>query len=215
MSLKKIIKFQVINRNGKLLPYEYKFSLKILHILGNYLIHKNVLRLHSLKSQGTSSTKTRKEVQGGGRKPWRQKGTGNARAGSTRSPLWKGGGVIFGPKSRKKVYKINKKERQLAIQTLLYNKRKDCKIIYSSELNYFINKTKDFCELCQNCNFDLNQKILIITTKKMNSLKLAINNLENVELITVSNLNILNLIKSKHILLTPMSLDEIKNLSYE
>jgi len=215
MSIEKLIKYPVIDRNGKLLPYKYEFSLHILQTLGNYLIHKNIIRLHYLKSQRTSSTKTRKEVQGGGRKPWRQKGTGNARAGSTRSPLWKGGGVIFGPRPQKTPYKINKKEKQLAIQTLLYNKRKSCKLICSSELNYFINKTKDFCKMAKNCELDTNQKILIIMTRKISSLKRSVNNLKNIELLTVSNLNVLSLIKAKYILLTPMSLDEIKKIYYE
>merc|ERR1712153_281954 len=89
----------------------------------NYLIHKDILRHQISKKQGTASTKTRSEVRGGGRKPWKQKGTGRARAGSNRSPLWKGGGVIFGPKPKTMQHKLNKKEFQLALRTLLYNKK--------------------------------------------------------------------------------------------
>merc|ERR1712228_533246 len=98
-------------------------KLNVLEDSGNYLIHKDILRHQISQKQGTVSTKTRSEVRGGGRKPWRQKGTGRARAGSNRSPLWKGGGVIFGPKPKIKKQKLNKKEYRLAIQTLLYNKK--------------------------------------------------------------------------------------------
>merc|ERR1712232_1200094 len=102
---------------------ENTLTLKIIDKSGNYLIHRDIVRHQLNKKQGTLSTKTRGEVRGGGRKPWRQKGTGRARAGSNRSPLWKGGGVIFGPKPKTIVKKLNKKERNLALQTLLYNKR--------------------------------------------------------------------------------------------
>merc|ERR1712008_576512 len=84
-------------------------TLKIIEKSGNYLIHRDIIRHQLNQKQGTLSTKTRGEVRGGGRKPWNQKGTGRARAGSNRSPLWKGGGVIFGPKPRTFTYKVNKK----------------------------------------------------------------------------------------------------------
>ena len=90
---------------------------------------KDISRHQSNRRQWTVSTKTRSEVRGGGRKPWRQKGTGRARAGSNTSPLWKGGGVIFGPKPKQINFKLNQKERKLALQTLLYNKRNVISII--------------------------------------------------------------------------------------
>merc|ERR1712231_47060 len=96
-------------------------------------IHKDILRHQMSQKQGTVSTKTRSEVRGGGRKPWQQKGTGRARAGSNSSPLWKGGGVIFGPKPKKTILKLNKKERKLALQTLLYNKRNNISVIDNLE----------------------------------------------------------------------------------
>merc|ERR1712127_494882 len=108
---------------GEIVQTKLLFSLKIATKSGNYLLHKDILRHQLNKKQGTVSTKTRSEVRGGGKKPWRQKGTGRARAGSNSSPLWKGGGVIFGPKPKKVVLKLNKKERKLALQTLLYNKK--------------------------------------------------------------------------------------------
>merc|ERR1712194_59481 len=96
-------------------------------------IHRDIIRHQLNQKQGTLSTKTRGEVRGGGRKPWNQKGTGRARAGSNRSPLWKGGGVIFGPKPKIIVTKLNKKERSLALQTLLYNKKNNVIVIEDLE----------------------------------------------------------------------------------
>lgn len=125
MTVQKSIIYDVFDTNGQILDNGEKFDISIVEKSGNYLIHKDILRHQINQKQGTVSTKTRGEVRGGGRKPWRQKGTGRARAGSNRSPLWKGGGVIFGPKPKKINLKINQKERQLAIRTLLYNKRKN------------------------------------------------------------------------------------------
>ena len=106
MNVRKIVTYKSINLNGQSLDNKYLLSLNILENSGNYLIHKLLLNHKENLKQNTVSTKTRGEVQGGGKKPWRQKGTGRARAGSNRSPLWRGGGVIFGPKPKKKKIKI-------------------------------------------------------------------------------------------------------------
>ena len=98
MTVQKIIEYSSLDSNGRLLSDKYSFNLNILEDSGNYLIHRDILRHQFSQKQGTVSTKTRSEVRGGGKKPWQQKGTGRARAGSSRSPLWRGGGVIFGPK---------------------------------------------------------------------------------------------------------------------
>jgi len=111
MTSQKFIKYTPLDINGKLSNSTQELTLKVLEESGNYLLHKDLLRHSTLKRQGTVSTKTRSEVRGGGRKPWKQKGTGRARAGSNRSPLWKGGGVIFGPKPKTVSFKLNKKER--------------------------------------------------------------------------------------------------------
>jgi large subunit ribosomal protein L4 len=212
MAVQKIIEYNSLDSNGQISSDKYNFNLKILEDSGNYLIHRDILRHQLSQKQGTVSTKTRSEVRGGGKKPWQQKGTGRARAGSSRSPLWRGGGVIFGPKPKTTNLKLNKKERNLALQTLLYNKRENILVI--GELESLINesKTKVFCDICKNYNLDLNQKLLFVVPKKTTPLKLSTQNLKNVELISASNLNTLSLLKAKQILLTPLAVNDIKEI---
>merc|ERR1712238_378522 len=177
-------------------------ELTVLETSGNYLIHKDISRQQIQQKQGTVSTKTRGEVRGGGRKPWKQKGTGRARAGSNRSPLWKGGGVIFGPKPKVNSLKLNQKERKLSLQTLLFSKRNNISVIDNLENLLDTPKTKVFCNFCKTCSIDLNQK-------------LSTRNLKNVELISASNLNSLCLLKAKQILLTPLAINDIKEIYHE
>jgi large subunit ribosomal protein L4 len=210
MTVQKFVTYNVLDANGQQLNDEQKLELKVLETSGNYLIHKDVTRQQIQQKQGTVSAKTRSEVRGGGRKPWRQKGTGRARAGSNRSPLWKGGGVIFGPKPKTISLKLNKKERQLSLQTLLYNKRNIISVIDNLENMFETPKTKVFLDLCSKCDVDLSQKILIVVSKKTDGLKLSTRNVKNVELISASNLNTLSLLKAKQILLTPLAVNEIK-----
>lgn len=210
MTIQKFIKYTPLDITGKSLDSTQELTLNILEKSGNYLLHKDLLRHSSLKRQGTVSTKTRSEVRGGGRKPWQQKGTGRARAGSNRSPLWKGGGVIFGPKPKTISFKLNKKERRLALQTLLYNKKNNIVIIENLEEGLTEFKTKSFLTICKNCQIDTNQKILVVVSKKTAALKAATQNLKNVELVLASNLNTFSLLKAKQIILTPLSINNIK-----
>jgi len=212
MTVQKIIEYNSLDSNGQISSEKYNFTLNILEDSGNYLIHRDILRHQLSQKQGTVSTKTRSEVRGGGKKPWQQKGTGRARAGSSRSPLWKGGGVTFGPKPKTTSLKLNKKERNLALQTLFYNKRNNISVI--GELESLINepKTKAFWNICKDYNLDLNQKILLVVSKKTTPLKLSTQNLKNVELISASNLNTLSLLKAKQILLTPLAVNDIKEI---
>ena len=212
MTVQKFIKYIPLDITGKPLNSTHELTLDILDKSGNYVLHKDLLRHLNSKRQGTASTKTRSEVRGGGRKPWQQKGTGRARAGSNRSPLWKGGGVIFGPKPKKVALKLNKKERRLALQTLLYNKKKNILIIKDLENESLETKTKSFLKICKNCNISLNQKVLVIVSKKTISLKLSTQNIKNVELILASNLNTFSLLKAKQIILTPLAINNIKEI---
>jgi len=155
-------------------------------------------------------TKTKSEVRGGGRKPWRQKGTGNARAGSTRSPLFVGGGVIFGPKPRTCSKKINKKERRLAILSALYLKKKSFIFVedsYFSELS--ILKTKLFLEKLTLNGLNQNEKTLILLPKPDRSIWLASRNLSNIDVTTINCLNLQQLLTIKNVLLSRSSLDII------
>ena len=212
MTVQKFIKYIQVDITGKPLSSEQELKLNVLDESGNYLIHKDFVRHSTAKRQGTVSTKTRSEVRGGGRKPWQQKGTGRARAGSNRSPLWKGGGIIFGPKPRTISLKLNKKERRLALQTLLYNKKNNILIIKDLENELLETKTKNFLKICTNCNISLDQKILIVVSKKTISLKLSTQNIKNVELILASNLNTFSLLKAKQIILTPLAINDIKEI---
>jgi large subunit ribosomal protein L4 len=212
MTVQKFIKYTPVDITGKQLSSEQELKLNVLDESGNYLVHKDFLRHSNSQRQGTVSTKTRSEVRGGGRKPWQQKGTGRARAGSNRSPLWKGGGVIFGPKPKTVSLKLNKKERRLALQTLLYNKKNSILIIENLETELTEAKTKNFLKICENCSINLEQKVLVIVSKKTVSLKLATQNLKNVELILASNLNTFSLLRAKQIILTPLAINDIKEI---
>nr|YP_874454.1 ribosomal protein L4 [Phaeodactylum tricornutum]A0T0H9.1 RecName: Full=Large ribosomal subunit protein uL4c; AltName: Full=50S ribosomal protein L4, chloroplastic [Phaeodactylum tricornutum CCAP 1055/1]ABK20677.1 50S ribosomal protein L4 [Phaeodactylum tricornutum]QHR85631.1 50S ribosomal protein L4 [Phaeodactylum tricornutum] len=210
MTIQKFITYTPLDLNGKQLNFNHELKLNILETSGNYLVHKDLIRHFGSQRQATSSSKTRSEVRGGGRKPWRQKGTGKARAGSNRSPLWKGGGVIFGPKPKKISLKLNKKERQLALQTLIYNKKNNILIIENLETGMTEPKTKAFVKICQDCQINLEQKVLLVVTDKTSVLKLATQNLKNVELLAASSLNTLSILKARQIILTSAAINHIK-----
>tara|TARA_B100000768_G_scaffold163895_1_gene165466 strand:- start:3719 stop:4366 length:648 start_codon:yes stop_codon:yes gene_type:complete len=212
MTVQKFVTYSVLNTDGQVSNQDQKLELNVLENSGNYLIHKDITRHKVLAKQGSGSSKTRAEVRGGGRKPWRQKGTGRARAGSNRSPLWKGGGVIFGPKPKVVTFKLNQKERKLALQTLLYNNRNNISFVENLENDLIKIKTKDLIQILEKLNFSLNEKTLIVVSKKTPALLLSARNIKNVELISASTLNTLSLIKSKNILLTVSALNDIKEI---
>jgi large subunit ribosomal protein L4 len=171
-----------------------------------YIVHRALRIANRNRSQSTSSTKTKSEVQGGGRKPWKQKGTGNARAGSNRSPLWRGGGITFGPKPRTISKKINKKEKQLALRTLIYNKHHAFKVFSTIELENA--KTNTFIKNFE--NLKINEKILVVSSKPNKNLKLSIQNCKNFEYILANQLNVTGLAKANTIILDEMSFQIIK-----
>jgi len=212
MTIQKFIKYTPLDLTGKPLDSTQELTLNVLEKSGNYLLHKDLLRHYNSQRQGTVSTKTRSEVRGGGRKPWQQKGTGRARAGSNTSPLWKGGGVTFGPKPKTISLKLNKKERKLALQTLLYNKKNNILVIENLENGITDSKTKSFLNICTSCSIKLDQPVLVVVGEKTLPLKLATQNIKNVELILASNLNTFSLLKAKQILVTPLALNTIKEI---
>jgi large subunit ribosomal protein L4 len=178
------------------------------------LIHKVYLAQLKNSRKYTACTKTKSEVRGGGKKPWRQKGTGNARAGSSRSPLWVGGGVSFGPKPRVVFKKINKKEKGLAILSALYLKKKQFFFVNEENfLNFSEIKTKNILNFLKNIGINPEEKILLILSKPNKELWLASRNLKNFKISTANSINLELILKTNHILLSTTSLESI-NLNY-
>jgi large subunit ribosomal protein L4 len=199
-----------INPKGELLGKK-SFPL-IVADKAKYVVHRAIKTANSNRSQFTSSTKTRSEVNGGGRKPWKQKGTGRARAGSNRSPLWRGGGVTFGPRPKSIVKKINKKERRLAILSAVYLKK--IEFIFLEEgiyENFNDTKTKSILSIISNLKLESTSKILFVLTKPNHDFWLATRNLKNVEVTTATSLNIEQLLKTNHIVLSNQGLELINS----
>ena len=189
-----------------------EIKLKIATINSMYIIHSALVKQLATKRQGTAHSKTRSEVRGGGRKPWKQKGTGKARAGSIRSPLWKGGGVTFGPRTRNYISKIKKKKKKLAIRTLLYNKAPHILVISNEEIFLAKPSTQLLLDKIQNLNLDLNKRILIIVDNKDKTLYLSHRNLQNIDIIQANQINIIALLNAEQILITSTSLKQIEEV---
>lgn len=189
-----------------------EIKLKIATSNSMYIIHSALVKQLATKRQGTAHSKTRSEVRGGGRKPWKQKGTGKARAGSIRSPLWKGGGVTFGPRTRNYISKINAKEKKLAIRTLLYNKAPHILVISNEEIFLAKPSTQLLLDKIQNLNLDLNKRILIIVDNKDKTLYLSHRNLQNIDIIQANQINIIALLNAEQILITSTSLKQIEEV---
>jgi len=186
-----------------------KLTLHISNNKGMYIVHRALIKQLCEQRQGNANTKTRSEVKGGGRKPWKQKGTGRARAGSIRSPLWKGGGVIFGPQTKEYAKKINKKEKQLALRTLLYNKFHNTTVVEDFCHDFNKPNTKLALTKIQNLNIQKHEKVLIIVLNKNINLYLSLRNLPNIELIAANQLNIIALLKANKVIITSLALDKI------
>ena len=179
--------------------------------INKHVVHQIVKRYLAGKRRGTASTKNRSEVRGGGRKPWKQKGTGRARAGSIRSPLWVGGGVIFGPENRDYTYPIPKKMRLVALKSILSDKAKNNNIIILDNLKLKEGKTKEIISIFNNLNLDGN-KILIVIDKEDELLKRAVSNLKEAMIITANKLNTYELINYKKIIITKDALKVIEEV---
>ena len=176
------------------------------------LIHRVYLTQIKNARKYNASTKTKSEVRGGGRKPWKQKGTGRARAGSSRSPLWVGGGVSFGPRPRIVSKKINKKERRLAILSAFYLKKKQFLFVEDSLFSgSTITKTKQIIKTLNELNLSSDSKVLILLTAPNRKLWLAARNLKNIDLTVATCLNIKQLLNTNHIVLSHSSLELINS----
>ena len=167
--------------------------------INEHLVHMAVVGQLANGRQGTQSAKTRSEVSGGGRKPWRQKGTGHARQGSTRSPQWTGGGVVFAPKPRDYSVKMNKKEKQLAMKSVLTSKVQDEKLVVVDELKMDEIKTKKFVEIMNNLKA---AKALVVTKDVENNVVLSAKNVADAKTMVVNEINVYDILKYDTLVLT-------------
>ena len=174
------------------------------------VMHQYLLMQQANARLGTHDTKTRGEVRGGGRKPWRQKGTGRARQGSIRSPQWTGGGVVWGPHPRKYTQKMPKTMRQLAIRSALSAKLRDDRVTIVEGLAEVEPRTKAMKSIIE--RFPASRSLLIVMPEKIQTIERAAGNLENVWTIMAANLNVRDLLKYDRVLLTREAIDVIEGL---
>lgn len=173
-------------------------------------VRQTLLAYEANQRQGTHSTKTRAHVRGGGRKPWKQKGTGRARQGSIRSPQWRGGAIIFGPQPRSYNQKTNRKVRRIAINSALSQLRSDNRITVIKELGFKDPKTKQFVELLGRLNVEQGQRILILLAGSDDAFRKSARNLPSVLVSDVQNVNVYNLLTCDHLVTTPESLKALE-----
>ena len=176
------------------------------------LLHRAVLRQQAHSRQGTASTLTRSEVRGGGRKPYKQKGTGRARQGSIRTPLRPGGGITFGPKPRKYNLEMNRKERRLALRTALMSRISDAKIIKDFGSKLEVPKTSEIVALLKRVGIDSDGKILIILNHPSEIIKRSIRNLEKIKLISADQLNVFDLLNANSLVIGEDALSTIQEV---
>ncbi len=178
----------------------------------NDLIHRAVLRQQAHARQGTASTLTRSEVRGGGRKPYKQKGTGRARQGSIRTPLRPGGGIIFGPKPRTYSLTMNRKERRLALRTAFMARIEDLIVVKDFGINLSIPKTKEILDALDRLGIDSGRKVLIILSKPSDIIRRSIRNLEKVKLIQANQLNVFDLLNANSLVVGEDALATIQEV---
>ena len=205
----KSLELDVLNTNGESVEKinfdETIFDGKI----NPNLMHQAVVTYLANKRSGLACTKTKGEVRGGGRKPWRQKGTGRARVGSNRSPLWRGGGVTFGPKPHSFNKDLPKKMKLLALKSSLNVKMHEEKIIVLNELTSVSPKTKDFVKIINNLKLD-KDKIRLVLVSVENNIKLGSSNLEKVLLCRADDVNTIDVLNCKKLIITKDALKVVQ-----
>ena len=178
--------------------------------INEHLVHMSVVQHLANKRQGTQKAKTRSEVSGGGRKPWRQKGTGHARQGSTRSPQWKGGGVVFAPVPRDYSFKMNKKEKRAALKSVLSDKVALSKLIVLDELKFDEIKTKKFKAVLENLKVE--DKALVVLGEKDDVVIKSANNLPFVQTALPGTINVYDILKAGTLILTKDAVTKIEEV---
>ena len=177
--------------------------------VNEHLVHLAVVQQLANLRQGTQKAKTRAEVSGGGRKPWRQKGTGHARQGSTRSPQWKGGGVVFAPVPRDYSFKLNKKEKRAALKSALTSKVQDSKLIVVDELKLDEIKTKRFAEILNNIKAE---KALVVMNEKDENVILSARNIPDTKTALTGTINVYDVINAGTVVLTKDAVANIEEV---
>ena len=167
--------------------------------VNEHLVHMAVVQQLANNRQGTQKAKTRSEVSGGGRKPWRQKGTGHARQGSTRAPQWTGGGVVFAPKPRDYSMKMNKREKQIAMKSALTSKVQDSKLVVVDEFKLDEIKTSKFAQILNNLKAE---KALVVTKDKDEKVVLSARNIPTVKTTMTNSINVYDILKYDALVMT-------------
>ncbi len=204
-------KTSVLNINGNKVK-DITLKTELWDIVPNDTVLYDAIRLtRNSQRQGTHDTKTRDEVRGGGRKPWRQKGTGRARHGSTRSPIWVGGGVVFGPAPRKYDVKMNRKERRLALKSALAYKKQSGELVIVDNLNFDNNKTATAVKILTDLGMK-DEKTLIVVKELNDNLILATRNLKNIMLLQTDEINVLDIVNANKMLITEEAVKVIEEV---
>ena len=177
--------------------------------VNEHLVHMAVVQQLANNRQGTQKAKTRSEVSGGGRKPWRQKGTGHARQGSIRAPQWTGGGVVFAPVPRDYSFKLNKKEKRAALKSALTSKVQDSKLIVVDELKFDEIKTKNFANVMNNLKVE---KGLVVIAENDANVVMSARNLADVNTTLVNTINVYDVMKANTVVLTKDAVAKIEEV---
>lgn len=177
--------------------------------VNEHLLHMAVVSQLANKRQGTQKAKTRSEVRGGGRKPWRQKGTGHARQGSTRSPQWTGGGVVFAPTPRDYSFKLNKKEKRAALKSALTSRVEEKKFIVLDEINFGEIKTKNFQNVLNNLNV---AKALVVLEDGNKNAELSARNIPSVKTARTNTINVYDILKYNTVIATKAAVETIEEV---
>ena len=199
---------------GGSLDKSVSLSLKVTDSNSKYILHRAVVAQDSQSRQGTACTKTRSEVRAGGKKPWKQKGTGQARSGSKNSPLWRGGGVAFGPRPRSYKKKINSKELKLALQTALYTSNSKITVIENFTENLNQPSTKDLLTKLENV-VNTSDKTLLIIKEPNKNVSLSVRNVNNMTLLYSNTLNVKEILLAKKIVITQDALENIQKTYHD
>ncbi|MBO4881892.1 MAG: 50S ribosomal protein L4 [Lachnospiraceae bacterium] len=177
--------------------------------VNEHLVHMAVVQQLANNRQGTQKAKTRSEVSGGGRKPWRQKGTGHARQGSIRAPQWKGGGVVFAPVPRDYSFKLNKKEKRAALKSALTDKVQSGNIVVVDELKFDEIKTKSFAEVMKNLKVESG---IVVIAENDNNVVLSARNMADVNTTLVGTINVYDILNAKTLVLTKDAVEKIEEV---